>query len=168
MPTNYFSKGAQISRCELYRFSLSRVWDLELPACTFIGLNPSTADADLDDPTIRRCVAFAASWGCGELIMVNLFPYRSTSPAGILGIEYPADVVQANDDAVAAAIARSKYSIAAWGNLGTLRDANKRTLERYRNRLHYLRLNRGSDEPAHPLYLPCTLTPIPFTEASDA
>ena len=74
-------KGATISECGLYRYSLTRVWDDVLPMCIFVMLNPSTADADIDDPTIRRCINFAKREGCGSLMVVNLFAYRATSPA---------------------------------------------------------------------------------------
>jgi hypothetical protein len=47
---------------------------------TFVMLNPSTADAEKDDPTIRRCVGFARREGCGEIVVVNLFAYRTSSP----------------------------------------------------------------------------------------
>ena len=56
-------KGAIISDCSKYRYSLWRIWDKEKPIFTFIGLNPSTADHIQDDPTINRCINFAKSWG---------------------------------------------------------------------------------------------------------
>lgn len=50
----------------------------------FIMLTPSTADADTDDPTIRRCIGFAKSSGFGGLYVGNLFAYRSTQPIDYL------------------------------------------------------------------------------------
>ncbi|WP_417651456.1 DUF1643 domain-containing protein, partial [Acinetobacter baumannii] len=61
-------KGAIISDCNKYRYSLWRIWDKEKPIFTFVGLNPSTADREQDDRTIRRCINFAKSWGGGLLI----------------------------------------------------------------------------------------------------
>ena len=52
-------------------------------------LNPSTADAANDDPTIRRCIGFARQWGCGHLIVLNLFAYRATDPATLKGAVDP-------------------------------------------------------------------------------
>lgn len=55
----------------------------------FIGLNPSTADEEMDDPTIRKCINFAKGWGYGEIIMVNLFAFRSTDPSLLIRDENP-------------------------------------------------------------------------------
>ena len=62
-----------------YRYWLSRKWERG-PYCVFIGLNPSTATFEEDDPTIRRCVGFAKRWGFGALVMLNIFAFRSTDP----------------------------------------------------------------------------------------
>jgi len=74
------SRGAVISSCGTYRYSLHRIWDDSRPVAVFVMLNPSTADADRDDPTIRKCVGFARSWKCGGIRVVNLFAYRATKP----------------------------------------------------------------------------------------
>ena len=66
-------KDAILSDCKKYRYSLSRTWDESKPLIGFIGLNPSTADDVIDDPTITRCINFAKSWGGGGLYMGNLF-----------------------------------------------------------------------------------------------
>ena len=82
MRTILDDRGADISPCGKYRYSLWRDWDWQGFAnrVMFVGLNPSTADATNDDPTIRRCVRFATDWGFGGLVMVNLFAYRATDP----------------------------------------------------------------------------------------
>lgn len=74
-------RGAEISRCGLYRYRLWRVWDAKLPRLLWIMINPSTADADRDDPTIRRCVAFAKAWGFGGIEVINLFAFRTPKPS---------------------------------------------------------------------------------------
>ena len=74
---------AGFSRCRRYRYWLRRDWDRALPQCAFIGLNPSTADAQTDDPTLRRCMGFARQWGYGSLLLVNLFGFRATDPAAL-------------------------------------------------------------------------------------
>jgi hypothetical protein len=73
------TKTAFISDCGLYRYRLTREWGTggRLP---FIMLNPSTADANVDDPTIRRCMSFAKREGAGGIIVANLFGYRTPSP----------------------------------------------------------------------------------------
>lgn len=76
-------KTAEISPCGKYRYYLSRRWQEGKPTATFIMLNPSTADAEQDDPTIRRCIGFAKAWNCGRLQVINLFALRATSPVEI-------------------------------------------------------------------------------------
>lgn len=70
-----------------YRYRLTRTWDQCLvcnrPPAVFVMLNPSTADASLDDPTIRRCVGFAKAWGCPGLTVVNLYALRSADPKAL-------------------------------------------------------------------------------------
>lgn len=72
--------GAILSPCGRYRYLLTRTWDASLPVLVFCMLNPSTADASQDDPTIRRCIGFARREGCGGLAVVNLFAWRATDP----------------------------------------------------------------------------------------
>ena len=72
-------KSAQISPCGLYRYRLERFWS-DKPALPFVMLNPSTADADLDDPTIRRCMGFARREGAGGIIVATLHAFRATTP----------------------------------------------------------------------------------------
>lgn len=67
-----------ISDCGQYRYKLTRRWGDGEQKGLFIGLNPSIADAEIDDPTIRRCIGFSSRFGCDELVVVNLFAYRAT------------------------------------------------------------------------------------------
>ena len=76
-------RSAEISECGKYRWWLRRRW-ADGPVVCFVMLNPSTADAEQDDPTIRRCIGFAQAWGCGALEVRNLFPFRATNPADML------------------------------------------------------------------------------------
>ncbi len=75
-------KHAMISPCGTYRYRLERFWGPE-HALPFVMLNPSTADADIDDPTIRRCMGFARREGAGGIIVVNLFAFRATDPKNL-------------------------------------------------------------------------------------
>jgi len=76
------NKRAAFSPCRTFRYSLWHQWgDDSLGYAMFIGLNPSTADETLDDPTVRRCINFARDWGYGALCMTNLFAFRSTDPS---------------------------------------------------------------------------------------
>lgn len=74
------SSDAILSPCGCYRYLLTRTWDAALPVLVFCMLNPSTADASQDDPTIRRCIGFAQREGCGGVAVVNLFALRATDP----------------------------------------------------------------------------------------
>jgi len=67
-----------------YRYVLTREWNDNLPRLAIIMLNPSTADADRDDPTIRKCMWFAGAWHYGSIEVVNFCAYRATNPADLL------------------------------------------------------------------------------------
>ena len=77
---------ALLSECGQYRYWLSRKAQSvkpERPTAMFVMLNPSTADAETNDPTIRRCQGFANSWRCNGLIVANLYALRSTDPKNL-------------------------------------------------------------------------------------
>ncbi len=72
---------AFLSEDRRFRYWLLRVWDETLPCLCVIGLNPSTADETVDDPTIRREIAFSKRDGFGSLLKLNLYAYRATKPS---------------------------------------------------------------------------------------
>lgn len=154
-------RGATISPCGLYRYSLWRKW-APGPMCVFIGLNPSTADATLDDPTIRRCVGFAKAWGFSGLMMLNLFAYRATEPADMKDAQDP--IGPENDDALHFAHSNTTTVIAAWGAHGTFKGRDKQ-VRAMLPRLHYLRLTKDG-HPGHPLYLPASLRPVAWESSN--
>jgi hypothetical protein len=80
---------ALISDDGLYRYALGRAWDDTLPRVTFCMLNPSTATAYRDDPTITRCTNFARDWNAGAILVVNLFALRATNPNELLLLADP-------------------------------------------------------------------------------
>lgn len=141
-----------------YRYLLSRVWEESAGTVAFVMLNPSTADATTDDPTVRRCIGFARSWGFGGLLVANLFALRSTDPSELLRVPDP--VGPANDDYLLGLRARVSLMVAAWGARGTLlgRSAEVRRLLEATGPIHQLGLTKA-DEPRHPLYLPGALQP---------
>ena len=152
---NYVSKNAHISLDGQYRYTLEREWDTGHGACVFIGLNPSTADAKEDDPTIRRCVAFAKAWGYKRLVMVNAYAFRVTDPKHLKKITDP--VGQVNDIVLRGVCREAKMVVACWGNnIERIRQDN---LLLMLDNLHVLRLTKKGF-PAHPLYLPGNLTPV--------
>ena len=81
-------RAAVISKCGAYRYSLTRKWS-DAPLLSFVMLNPSTADAKEDDPTIRRCIGFARREGAGGLIVANLYALRSSSPEALWAARDP-------------------------------------------------------------------------------
>lgn len=114
---------ADLSPDGVYRYSLGRMWapDAETNTLPFIMLNPSTADANEDDPTIRKCVGFARRLGYTGIVVANLFAYRATDPADLKrALREGADVVGPhNDDALRLLLRISVMSgigvVAAWG-----------------------------------------------------
>ncbi|TVS13620.1 MAG: DUF1643 domain-containing protein [Wenzhouxiangella sp.] len=149
--------GANFSRCRRYRYTLWRRWDADRRLVMVIGLNPSTADARRNDPTIRRCIGFARDWGCGGLVVTNLFAFRATYPSDL---KAASDPVGPRNDAWIRRMARQvDVVVAAWGNDGAWLGRSARLQRILSGRLHCLRLNH-SGEPAHPLYLPAGLIPI--------
>lgn len=153
-------RGADISPCGRYRYTLWRKWGPG-GTCMFVGLNPSTADATLDDPTIRRCINFARAWGYGGLMMTNLFAFRATLPSTM---KARIDAVgPENDMVLRTACMNAAVVVAAWGAHGTHqgRDAAVRKML---PRLHYLRLTKGG-HPGHPLYLPASLRPVAWVNS---
>ncbi len=151
-------RSANFSRCRRYRYALWRRWAPGQDYVLLVGLNPSTADHRQDDPTIRRCIGFARDWGYSGLCVANLFAFRATYPRDLFAAEDP---VGPRNDAWLRHLGRgAALVVAGWGNHG---QHNERALQvrRHVPALHCLRLN-GSGEPAHPLYLPKTLTPFPM------
>lgn len=156
-------KGALLSPDGKYRYSLWRIWDHSLPSCMFIMLNPSTADNVEDDPTIRRCIAFAKGWGYGGIWVGNLFALRSTDPDNLLrnpDIEGPHNLHYLK-------LMSSKCSIVvcAFGNykiLSRLKYDYAEMLQKLGVLLYYIELSINKI-PKHPLYLSSDLKPKLWT-----
>ncbi len=163
MKLSTIKRSAKLSDCGHYRYTLRRAWHLnradKSTTITFIGLNPSTADASIDDPTLRRCMSFSDKWGYKTLYMVNLFGYRATDPKKLYTCIDPVGID--NDKYIKAAIRKSSMVIACWGEHGNLLSRDKAVNTRYSEKLHSLRINK-SGQPAHPLYLSATVKPSKY------
>lgn len=143
-----------------YRYALGRRVGPGTGKVCFIGLNPSTATASEDDPTIRRCKRFARDSGAGELVMLNIFAFRSTDPYRMMTTEEP--VGPENDRTILLHALDSNLVVAAWGTHGAFRGrgrAVRQMLAAAGVPLHFLRLTKDG-HPAHPLYLPAALKPV--------
>lgn len=152
------ASSAMFSPCRLYRYDLWRRWSND-PVCVFIGLNPSTADATKDDPTIRKCVGYATRWGYGSICMVNLFAFRASNPKDMLAAEYP---IGADNDAVLRSrVAGAAIVIAAWGKYGGYMNRGKIVMTMLSATLQCLKHNKDGS-PSHPLYLPYDVCPSPM------
>jgi len=150
--------GATFSPDRLYRYDLWRTWIGGEGYAMFVGLNPSTADETQDDPTIRRCIAFAKAWGYAGLCMTNLFAFRAKDPEEMKRAPDPVGVD--NDPTLWDRAGDAGVVVAAWGVHGAYR-ARDQWVRAMLPRLHMLRLTKEG-HPGHPLYLPKTLTPQPW------
>ena len=159
------SADAVMSTDALYRYQLSRCWDLTgtLPILVFLMLNPSTANEVVPDATTRRCITFARAAGYGGLVLVNLYALRSRRPQVL---QTHADPIGAmNDEHIRAVVRRYRQVVCAWGAVG-----HRSRLARMREVValvqgaggNLLCLDTTQDgHPRHPLYLAssCVLRP---------
>jgi hypothetical protein len=182
--TGYIGRGASRSPCGRYRYRLWREWRGthdpknwrwegfndgagepvgEPKSCLFIMLNPSTADAYDDDPTIRRCVGFARRWRYERLEVVNLFAFRATDPRDLLTLNHDDDPVgPGNLHNVRAAADRAGLIVCAWGAHGGHIGQDETLLGWLGDRPRFaLGLTKGG-HPKHPLYLPADSRLVEF------
>lgn len=166
-------KTAVISECGRFRYHLTRTWDDALRPLPFIMLNPSTADADEDDPTIRKCIGFGRRLGFGGVEVFNLFAFRATNPKDLRNSNYSAG--PDNDRILNSRLHElgfheSGYVICAWG-------ANARQLNTPKLMVSHLSLAGiklralrllADGTPEHPLMLPYTCKPVPLEKPMGA
>jgi hypothetical protein len=149
-------KDAVLDDTETYRYSLIREWDKALGRVCFMMLNPSTADAVSDDPTIRKCIGFAKYWGYGSIEVVNLFAYRTKNPRELFS--YDGDAVGGeNDFYIRQAVERSRAVVAAWGAEG--RDTARVSKVLSLLEMAYCLGRTKKGYPRHPLYLRYDIQP---------
>jgi hypothetical protein len=156
--------GAIISACGKYRYHLWRRWDELSPMMVWVMLNPSTADATTDDPTIRRCIGFAKLHGCGGISVKNVFALRVTDPRELLS---SSDPFGENEDYLlgARSVTLLTKLVVGWG----AKMGGKR-LAPYYAKARVLLLPQKpncfgttkSGDPRHPLYLPNAAPLIPW------
>ena len=124
----------------------------------WIMLNPSTADANKDDPTIRRCIAFSKAWGFKRLTVTNLFAFRATSPKDLFRAIKP--VGPANDEYLTGTANVADQIVYAWGSQGDFRGRGDEVRHRMRDVIGKPEIVclgcTKSGQPRHPLYVPAT------------
>lgn len=156
-----------------HRYRLDRTWGIG-PVIGFVMLNPSTADARVDDPTIRRCMGFGRSLGGGGVTIVNLSSYRSPHPADIPTRRPPRAYREANLQAIADACALVAATggrlIAGWG----ARVDDRRLAYLHQSIDTFVRVavdhaivveclgTTRSGQPRHPLYVRATTAVRPW------
>lgn len=162
--------AAILSPCGRYRFELRRqVSAMNAGTVCWVMFNPSTADAEANDPTIRRCIDFTRRWAYGDLVVVNLYPLRSPKPIDALRLY--ADVPIGgeyfeNMGYVERAVQGADEVIAAWGSHG-----ERGTGDYWRERLSELRDDvkclgwTAGQQPRHPLYVRRDTERVPLTPA---
>lgn len=135
-----------------YRYTLTRRWN-EQPAVMWVMLNPSTADAETDDPTILRCISFAKFWGLGGIEVVNLFALRATKPTEL---QLHADPIGPRNEGILTYAMRYHPGpvVVAWGTKGKLFGAGPKVALTARPYRSLFCLGTNADEsPKHPLYV---------------
>ncbi len=157
---------ALLSACGTYRYWLTRdtdTIDSFDSVAIFVMLNPSTADASLDDPTIRRCIGYARTWQCRGLVVANLYALRATNPDELWSHRDP--VGEANDAHLAGLPEQYGQDriICAWGaHARPERVARFRELMWARgatDRLYCLGVTKDG-APRHPLYMRKDAEPV--------
>lgn len=159
-------RWAAFSPCARYRYALGRQWGPG-PTLSVIGHNPSTADEQADDPTIRRCIGFAKRDGFGSLLMLNLCAWRDTDPNGLTLLDDP--VGPANDNALLEGARAAERVLAAWGALASgskcqrVRERPVAVIRLITATAPLFALKVGKDgSPGHPLYLKADLPMVVY------
>lgn len=145
-------RDAILSPCGVYRYYLLRRWS-DGPAMLFLMLNPSTADAHVDDATVRKCIGFAKLHGHGAVGVVNLFAFRARHPKDMRAAVDP--VGPENDRHIVERARAAGSVVCAWGPnaSGTGRpEAVVRMLRASGVRLQCLHITKDGS-PGHPLML---------------
>lgn len=155
----FMVRDAVISDCAQYRYLLRRAWDHAKPRALFIMFNPSTADADVDDATIRSCIRLCRGWEYGSFEVINLFAFRSTDASKVPMADDP--IGPDNHKISEAAIARCDMPICAWGKFtfGQARSKIVHEMIRSHRPAAFCLGTNGDGSPKHPLYIK-TGTPL--------
>lgn len=138
-----------------YRYELRRTWgNPKGRIITWVMLNPSTADAEQDDATLRRIIDFSERWGNHGLVVANLFALRATDPRELA--KHPHPEGRYNRQVLARVLSQGGTIVAAWGNGGNGTDPARWLMARAMDHevpLYALGLTKAR-APVHPLRQP--------------
>jgi hypothetical protein len=154
---------AEFSPCGRYRHLLTRDWGVTatifgrdiMPRVLWIGCNPSTASAEVDDPTMIRIRGFTDRLGYKSYAMCNVMDYRATNPKALLE---PGVIPFSRNNAgtILEVAGGATFIIAAWGSVHPkLRKYADYIYDDLRGQgylLSCLGTNRDGS-PKHPLYV---------------
>jgi hypothetical protein len=149
---------AVFSPCRRYRYALARTWDFDRKPALFVGLNPSTADETVDDPTIRRCIRFARDWDYGGVLMANLFAFRATDPDEMKRALDP--VGERNDFWLGRLAGMAGVVVAAWGVHGAHRGRARAVIDSGALGAYSVLGLTKDGHPRHPLYMKASSVPL--------
>lgn len=154
---NSSKRSAIFSEDRKYRYLLERNWQDTLKPIAFIGLNPSTANEEENDPTIRRVINFAKRWGYGGVRMYNLFAIVSSKPEILsTGVDLQGD----NDHYLSQINITCRDVVFAWGNFKQATERSKVVTAMFPDAICLKKNKNGT--PIHPLYVPGSTIPIKF------
>jgi hypothetical protein len=146
-------KHAIISRCEKYRYKLTRTWDEDKKKVLFIMLNPSTANHVQNDLTTIRCINFAEKWGYGGIMIGNIYPFRAKRPKDLkkwLEISMNPMALNENMKHVREMAKQTDLIVCAWGCNFPYMPNWVSNIDSKMG-LHYLELCKDGITPKHPL-----------------
>ena len=151
--------SAVISPCGLYRYRLERTVAMDGPVYAFFGINPSTADASLDDATVRKWIGFTKRWGGSRLIVGNVWPLRATDVRQLATATRWLDIGRENTRHVLAMTTEADILVPCWGDRAKVPRVMHNELDDLLSLLRgtgkpvmHLGLSKGGD-PRHPLML---------------
>jgi hypothetical protein len=138
-----------------YRYVLRHRWEDLLPekACMWIGLNPSTADENQLDPTLRRIKGYSHSWAYNCFYMCNLFAFRATLPKDMKREPYPIGCL--NDQEIVRCAEKCDLIVACWGADGKFKDRAEYVISMLKDESKQIFcIGKTKDGfPKHPLYV---------------
>ena len=161
--------SAEFSPDRVYRYTLTRQWD-DGKCIAWLMFNPSSATAESDDPTIRKCIGFSRRWGYGRLVIVNLYAVRSSDPSRVKRLTDP--VGPLNNYWITKAVSEAREVVCAWGCAQHLSTINSRIHEAINlivpDDCPLICLGYRKDgHPRHPLMVSYDTPRQPFTLANE-